>query len=442
MTKRQLSHWQKESRLQRLVMISGVVLIVAVLAVMGTGVYLNKFRPYQATAIKVDGKSYDVDYYIDTLALMGTVNGSSQYIPYLTTAAVQTIEQDYFFVREAAKSPYNISVSDDEVKAEVKTEGLPTNQATSDAVRGRLLIKKLQDYFDKNVVPANADSKNLQAMFLESQSQADEIKARIDKGEKFSDIAAQLSLESTSKGKNGNYDWVPQGVLPSLIESSTGTADTALEDKVFSKDTPANTLTQVEDKDLSKSVGYWLVKVTDAPAASATPAPSPTPSATPNAEAHVLLMLLSSQQQASEIKARLDAGGSGNDFSSLAKQYSSYSDAATNGGDLGMKKKGDLPSAVDKAIFPDDASKALQKNAISAPIQDTTQTTTGGVWLFTASETQSKPVTGDYRTILVNKQVQDWQNKVWNDNKDSAQNLLTEDQTSFAIQQAQARALK
>jgi len=438
MTKRQMSHWQRESRLQRIVMIGGLILIIAVLAVIGTGVFFNKFQPYQSTAIKVDGTSYNVDYYIDTLALMGIVNGSSQYIPYFTSAAAQTIEQDFYWVREAAKPPLNIKVSDDEAKAEVKTEGLPSNQATIDAVRGRLLGKKLQEYFDKNVVPATADGKTVQAMFLESESQANEIKARLDKGEKFNDIAAQLSLEGTSKSKNGDLGWVPQGVLPSIIGQGGGTGDIALENKVFSQDTPANTLVQVEDKDISKSIGYWLAKITDDPAAT----PVPAPSASPTPQSHVLLMLLGSQQQAAEIKARLDAGGSGNDFASLAKQYSIYPDAATNGGDLGLKKKGDLPAAVDKILFPDDASKALSKNTVSAPIQDATQTTSGGVWIFTASETQNKAVEGDNRNVLVNIQVQDWQNNIWSENKDSAQNLLTQEQIDFAIQQAQTRALR
>jgi parvulin-like peptidyl-prolyl isomerase len=435
MTKRQLSHWQRESRLQRFTLLGGIILIIAVLAVIGTGVYLDKFRPYQATAVKIDNASYNLDYYTDTLAYMGLVNGNPQYIPYFTSYAAQLIEQDYLYVREAAKQ-YGINVSDDEVNQEIKKENISSNQAVIDAVRGRLLITKLQDYFDKNVVPATADGKNVQAMFLESQGQVNDVKTRLEKGESFNDIATQLSLEGTSQSKNGDFGWVPPGILSAVVGNS---GDTALENKVFSNDIPANTLTQVEDKDLSKGVGYWLVETSDAPVTSSTPAPTPT--ASPAPQVHLLAMLLGSEQQAEDIKARLAAGGPGNDFASLAKQYSLYSDAANNGGDLGLKAKGEIP-ALDKVLFPSDASKSLAKNTVSAPIQDTTQSTSGGIWLVKASEPQNQQITGDNRTILVNTQIKNWQDKIWNSNKDSAQNLLTADQTDFAVQQAQSRISK
>ena len=154
-----------------------------------------------------------------------------------------------------------------------------------------------------------------------------------------------------------------------------------LENSVFSQDTPLNTLTQVEDKAVAKDVGYWLLEVTDSPAAS----PSPSPTASPTPEVHLQAMLLGSEQQAAEIKAKLGVGGKGNDFASLAKQYSLYADAATNGGDLGQKKKGDMPAAVDQLIFPADSAKSLDKNKVYGPIQDTAESTDGGYWLFQVS---------------------------------------------------------
>ena len=65
----------------------------------------------------------------------------------------------------------------------------------------------------------------MQAMFLESQSQVDAVKARLDKGENFADIAAELSLEKTSKDNKGDFGWVPpEDDLYEAISSIKGMA--------------------------------------------------------------------------------------------------------------------------------------------------------------------------------------------------------------------------
>jgi hypothetical protein len=73
-TKRQLSHWQRESRLQHIVTIIGAIIIVAILVIVGTGLYLDKYKPFHTTVIKVGDTEYSMDYYIDYLALIAKSN--------------------------------------------------------------------------------------------------------------------------------------------------------------------------------------------------------------------------------------------------------------------------------------------------------------------------------------------------------------------------------
>ena len=115
-----MSHWQRESRLQRIMMLAGIVVIVAILAVVGTGLYMNKYKPYHVTVIKVGNTEYSMDYYINMLAYYGTLYGSPQMIQYLGDSVVQAIEQNQMIVQEAAK--LGITVSDDEVKQEIQKE--------------------------------------------------------------------------------------------------------------------------------------------------------------------------------------------------------------------------------------------------------------------------------------------------------------------------------
>ena len=52
------------------------------------------------------------------------------------------------------------------------------------------------------------------AMFLESEAQANEVIARIEAGEDFGELAAELSLDDVTKEAEGDLGWCPLGVLP------------------------------------------------------------------------------------------------------------------------------------------------------------------------------------------------------------------------------------
>ena len=134
-----------------------------------------------------------------------------------------------------------------------------------------------------------------------------------------------------------------------------------MENYVFAANTSIEGLSSVEDKVQLKDLGYWLVKVTETRTVNATPTATSTPSGTPapttTTEAHVYTMLLRSKQQADDIKAKLEQGGEGNDWASLAKA-NSLDDKASSGGDRGFVSKGKIEDALNKVIFPDDASQA------------------------------------------------------------------------------------
>jgi parvulin-like peptidyl-prolyl isomerase len=445
-TKRQLSHWQRESRMQRFTMIGGIIVIVAILAVIGTGLFMNKFRPLHEVVIKVEttqkagasatpkvvSSQYDMDYFINILVYYGKGYSSSglnqiqgytysQYLSNIADSVAQQIGKNALFIQEAANLGF--TVGDDEVIKAIKDRGLTQDQTRIDAVRAELVIKKLTDeYFDKQQVPASGEQKAVLAMFLESPEKAQEVVGTLNdtsQSKTFQDLAAELSTESVSKGKSGDFGWVPQGVLPTILKNP---GDKVLEDKVFDPNTAINVLTQAPDPDLSKSIGYWLLKVTE--------------NKTDTKEVHLLAMLLPSEQAAKDIKTKLDAG---EDFITLAKTNSQYTNASEDGGDLGLISKGKMGDAVDKVIFPDDATKALELNKVSDPLADTSRTTTGGVWLVKVTGSENQNITGDNRTILVNQKVTEWADKVWNDNQDKVQILLTDVQKAYAVEQAQTR---
>jgi parvulin-like peptidyl-prolyl isomerase len=381
---------------------------------------MNKFKPFQKTVIKVGNSQYSMDYYINMLAYYGFLIGNPQNIPYVYSQVEQVIEQNKIILDEAAKLGYTIS--DDEVNKTIKDRKIGSDQARKDSIRVELLLAKMKaDYFDKKV-PASAPQKQVLAMFLESQTQADNLIAnQLNAGADFGQLANDNSLESNSKTKKGNFDWVPQGILSSLLNS------TVLEDKVFSPDTPVNVFSTVQDSAQTKSVGYWLVKATETQVSSVDS----------SQQLHLFVMLLPNEALAKQIKQQLDGGA---DFVALAKANSQYVSAADNGGDLNFISKGALGDAVDAVIFPTDTSKQLPLNTVSDPIKDTARSTTGGVWLFkVAAADDNRAITGDNRTTLITTQLNDWIQTIWTADQAGVQNLLDDTQRQFAITEALKR---
>ncbi len=438
MTHRQLTHWQKQQRLQRIVLITGLVLIAAILAVIGTGIYFAKIKPaqelsekMQQVVLKIDNTNYDLDYLTDAMSfIMKTYQqfGLEPNIEYLSTyssAAVQTTQSNFLIVEAAAKLTAPITVSDDEVNKYIQDKELSEKQFTKDSVHKELLVDKLKsDYFSPQV-PVTAEHRAVWTMLLESQAQANQVIDRITKGETFPDIAAELSLDKTSKDKKGDLGWLPKGILASTLGNTNAATVALLEDKIFSADIVKNELTTADDPTLSKNLGYWLIKVTETVEA--------------DNQAHVFAMLLGSLQQAEDIKAKLAAGGEGNDWATLAKAYSQWDKASENGGDLGNIAKGTLGTVIDTAIFDADGKPIIAKDIVTGPLADTAQSTTGAIWLIQVNGIEEQTTSDANRTTLIGDLFNKWIDQYSKDNISRFGNEFNPDQQQFSFNEALKR---
>jgi peptidyl-prolyl cis-trans isomerase C len=75
-----------------------------------------------------------------------------------------------------------------------------------------------KEYYEKNkdqfVIP---ESVLLHHILVKTEPEAKDVAARLKKGEKFADVASQVSI-CPSKVKGGNLDWLPKGSLVKEIE--------------------------------------------------------------------------------------------------------------------------------------------------------------------------------------------------------------------------------
>jgi parvulin-like peptidyl-prolyl isomerase len=404
-TKPQLSQWQR-GRGPRIMFISGIVMIVAALLTpVGVGWYVSQYRPLHETVIKVNNTDFDMGYFIKTLKVY--LKGQPSYYMYAIAGQVATVIERNELIKQGAPK-LGITVSNDEIKAELIKNNFGNDYW--DMVRAQLLVNKLLDYFDKQV-PTSAEQRDITAMFLESESQANEVRARLEKGEDFGALAKELSLESVSKEKSGDFGWHPKGVLTELLGTSVP------DDYAFSAG--KGSLSQpVSDENEIKSVGYWLIKVVK------------DDTNTDTTKVHVWAMLLSSAEQAQDMKARLEKG---EDFATLAKGFSQEPNAQTDGGDFGLVTEDQISKPVAAFAF----NSATEPGKISDPIRDDTVNTKGGYWVIKVLDVDSnRQISDDDRTSLKSKALNDWGAGLFTGSTYKIDEFLTTDKITFAVYKA------
>jgi foldase protein PrsA len=152
---------------------------------------------------------------------------ATQVIPSLSN---QIIEEALLLQYAGEKG---VTASDDEVKEEIATllgltvddpnfdtrlqEELNTIKLSEeeyrDIARGLALRANILEVF-KEELPATAESVHYRVIQLEDQAKADELKAQLDAGADFAELAKANSLDTTTKEQGGDAGWAPRDFLP------------------------------------------------------------------------------------------------------------------------------------------------------------------------------------------------------------------------------------
>lgn len=404
MTKRQLSSWQRQKRRRRIILALGISVIVAVVGLLVGGLYyqwyLPEQKPLKETVVEINGTEFNMQYFIDAINFQ--LGEYSEYAEYYLDYVLNVIEQQEI-IRQGAEE-LGITVTDDEVRELIDSYGYDDNQAVRDTVRAGLLITKLkEDYFDQQL-PINAEHRYVMAMLLESEAQVAEVESRLEAGEEFGDIAAELSLESETQESGGDLGWLPEGVLDELLGTEV------LESPIF--DSQVGVLSQpVYDEEIEKEVSYWLIEVLEKDEEAG--------------EVTVQAMLLSSEEEAQEVLDRLDDG---EDFAELAEEYSQYGTEGSRA-DIGAIAEGDMSEAFDEYAFAEDT----ELNVVSDIIRDEETSTTGGYWLFEVTGSEIMDISEDNRETLIDDLADEWFVSVWDNPDNAIISYLDEEMEAFAV---------
>ena len=408
-TKRQLSHWQKQKRRQRIILSFGIFIIVAVLVIIGVGVYtkwyIPEYKPLRETVIRVNDTEFNMDYYIKVLRYYGE-GQPSYYMSYLAGEVVRVIEQNEL-IRQGAME-LGISVSDAAVDEELRNRDLPISREHRDLVRTELLIGKLLDEHFEQQVPVSVEQRHVMAMLLESESQAIEVIAELEAGGDFAELGGELSLDDFSRDEKGDLGWHPEDILTALL-------GTSIPDEYAFSGEVGGLSEPIYDETITKEVGYWLIKVLDRDEEAG--------------DAHVQAILLGSEEEAQEVTARLEAG---EDFAELAMELSQHDASKESGGDLGWLVPAMMSSAFDEFVF--DAE--IELGTLSESIKDDTVITKGGYWLLkVVDEDEDRQIEDDDRDLLKGKLLSEWVLGLWDD-ADIDDSYLDSEKMQWAIQRA------
>ncbi len=404
-TKRQLSRWQQQRRRERIILGIGIFIIAAVLGIVGVGLY-SQYQPLYQTVIKVNDTKFNMNYYIKMLKLYGG-GQPSYYVFGLADEVVNLIERNEL-VRQGAME-LGISVSNKEVDKELKGYDPPLSKDYRDMVRTDLLASKLLDEYFEPSVPLFAEQRHIMAMLLESESQATEVRARLEAGEDFGELAGELSLEGLSRARNGDLDWRPKDVLAELLATSIP-GDYAFDSEIGVLSQP------IYDETIIKRMGYWLIEVLER--------------REEPEEAHVQAILLGSEEEAQRVKARLE----GEDFATLAEEFSQLDASKENGGDLGWLTSGIMSPAFDGFVFDSE----VELGTLSEPIRDEVAMTKGGYWLLRVlDKDDNREISDDDRDLLKAVALNEWVSSLWDDpENDIDDSYLDDEKKAWAIAKA------
>jgi parvulin-like peptidyl-prolyl isomerase len=408
-TRRQRSRWKQQKRRQRIIFGLAILVVVAVLSVVGVGVYsgwyVEDYKPLHETVLEVNGTEFNMEYYVTMLDYYSRDMDPS-YVPYMTDYVVEAIERNELIIQAA--TALGMTVSDEEVDELTESMGLPDEKVYRDLAVTQLLLQKVRDEYFEERVPKFAEQRHVLAMFLESEAQANEVIARIEAGESFTELAAELSLDDTTKEAEGDLGWLPQGVLPLIVDSEV------LEENAFTIE--VGTLSQpIPEETKEKAVGYWLVEVI-----------SVDDSVEP-VEAQVRRMLLGSEQEALDIRAMLEEGG---DFAELAAEFSLDAASNTTGGEITLYPDS-TTTAFDDYVFGED----VELGVLSPPIRDTEGSSTGGYWLIEATESEAnRELDDENRLILKNDALNKWLEGLRDDPDNVIVNYLDEEKIQWAVE--------
>jgi len=231
------SRWEVEQRRRLLVEIVIVVTIVAAIALVGYGYYDARIKPWHQPIVQVNGRTFDMEYYVKMLRFWGTSGSQNTDL----ARSVGTVMIDYELLRQAAaSSEFGVEIKEEEVAAKIRsyfsydsnTEsleafysrlqsglaqlGLTWNDLEEMLIRPMLIQEEIRQSIEASdyVAGVPVEHVNVQAMLITGSDNATEARAKWTAGADFDQLTKDYSpTTSYGKASGGTLgEWMPPGI--------------------------------------------------------------------------------------------------------------------------------------------------------------------------------------------------------------------------------------
>ena len=197
-----------------------IVSLVIASIIIGAGIfyYRTYVEPFQKVVLTVDNQTIRRDYFLKRVRMAG---GD----PTLTLQQLS-----YEGVIKIVAPQYGITISPADIDEELNKEAAAA-ASFQEWYANRLIETELSDYEYREIVRANllatrlleslakdipttAEQVHVYTIVTAKTEDASNARTRISKGENFTAVASQISLDSQTKSKGGELGWIPRGVTP------------------------------------------------------------------------------------------------------------------------------------------------------------------------------------------------------------------------------------
>jgi hypothetical protein len=215
-----------------------VLLLLIIGGIVGFAFFQDYYEEHvelpHSKAVQVGDTTFNVDYFADRLKLFLTaLNLQDASQAQLVISAVVTTLEGEELLRQTAPADLGVPVSPEEVELEISDRlGLTENDPEAFAkayeqelkktglsdkeyrqmVESDLLSNKVQEVFSLSV-PQTMEQVRMRQILVGTEDEARSVVERLDGGEDFGALAQELSLDSATKGKGGERDWVARDEL-------------------------------------------------------------------------------------------------------------------------------------------------------------------------------------------------------------------------------------
>lgn len=262
---------------RRTAIILAAVVIILILAIVGVIGYPTYIAPFRRTIITVDNINIRMDYFLkrikstgsDPIAMLTQLT-NDQIVKlgapkYGISVSPEDIDQTMkaVFQGQSGNVSESANVSETEYKAwyrQLLNESGLSDAEYRDIITIEIFRSRLQEYLAARM-PTVAEQAHVYGIYVETEKEANNVRARWAAGEKFTDLAKALSLDTTTAEKGGELGWFPKGgILTPQLESEAFNLSTGN----ISEPLPVMSDEQQADGTTAPTVvGYHLIMVTE-----------------------------------------------------------------------------------------------------------------------------------------------------------------------------------